>query len=93
MTVQCPKCEKKIDSNYIKNLKNIENFKCPSCKVELEESGKTKIIAMLIAIIPIIGLAFIIKNFFVRLVVVFIWAFISTAYIRPAVAKYNIVKK
>ncbi|WP_297519674.1 hypothetical protein [uncultured Clostridium sp.] len=93
MAIRCPKCEKKINNNYIKDAKNMESFKCPSCKVDIEESGKSKILAIIIAIIPIMFLAFFIKNFFIRIVVIFIWAFIINSHIRPLISKYKLVKK
>ena len=93
MSIKCPKCKKIIDNSYIKEVKTVENFKCPSCRVLLAESEKSKIITILIAIMPIIVLAFTVNNFFIKILAMFTWGFISTTYIRSLLSKYKVVAK
>lgn len=93
MATQCPKCNRKLDFTYIKKVVAEGHLKCPSCKAGLEESKMTKIMSLLLAIVPIIFIAYFIKNFILRVIIIFVWAFFVNLGIRPAIAKFNLVKK
>ncbi|MGL4450776.1 MAG: hypothetical protein ACRCTZ_06255 [Sarcina sp.] len=93
MSACCPKCNKKLDFTYTKEAVGREVVKCPKCMTNLQESKVTKIISLLLAVIPIFFLAYFINNFFIRIIVIFIWAFAINLYIRPLIAKFNLIKR
>ncbi|MGL4655531.1 MAG: hypothetical protein ACRCWM_06595, partial [Sarcina sp.] len=93
MSASCPKCSRKLDFTYSKESIGREMVKCPKCKTNLEESKATKIISLLLAVVPIFFLAYFINNFFLRIIVIFIWAFAINLYIRPLIARFSLVKK
>lgn len=87
---KCPKCSKELEYKYIKNNKNMNGIKCPSCRTRLEESKLTQIATLVLAILPMIGLSVWIENSMLKIVLIFIWAFTCNALIRPAIAKYSL---
>ncbi|MGL5634079.1 MAG: hypothetical protein ACRCX8_02840 [Sarcina sp.] len=90
--VKCPKCKRELEYKYIKNNKKIDGIKCPSCRTKLEESKLTQIITLILAIIPMIGFSAWIENSMLKIVLIFAWAFLCNALIRPVIAKYSLKK-
>lgn len=92
MAFNCPNCNKEINKKYINESENNENINCPSCRVVLVESNKTKILTVAIAIIPIFLLASYVESFMFRMLMIFSWAFFVNIQVRPIIAGYEIKK-
>lgn len=93
MGFKCPNCSKSINKKVINTQKNNEGFKCPSCRKQLVESKKTKILTMLIAIIPIMIIAMYVPSTIFRIVFIFLWGIFVNLQIRPVIANYIIEAK
>lgn len=90
MGFKCPNCSKGINKKIINAQKNNEGFKCPSCRKQLVESKKTKILTMLIAVIPISLIAMFVPGTIFRIMFIFLWGIFVNIQIRPLIASYII---
>lgn len=90
MAKRCPNCNVQFTLKDMNNEKNIEVIKCPSCRRKLIESGKSKVIVLLLVLVPALAFTSFIKILWLKLICVFGWAFFVNVIIRPMISKYNL---